>query len=71
MSNNGKGWTFRTPGSEGNNDIIRVMEPTAKYPNGYVRVYNQYGQPVDLSGKPLGQEETHFPLPGDFPPIEG
>jgi RHS repeat-associated protein len=61
QARNGKGWTFRPPGSEGNDNIIRVMEPTPRYPDGYVRVYNDYGQPVNLEGKPLGPEETHLP----------
>jgi hypothetical protein len=46
------------------------MEPTARYQNGYARVYNSDGVPVDLSGNPLGnagigQPETHFELPDE------
>lgn len=68
---NNKGFTFRPPASEGDQNTIRVMEPTPEYPDGYVRVYNQYGQPVDLNGKPLGDNETHFPLPPDETFLDG
>ena len=33
-------------------DMVRIMEPTPKYPDGYARVYNSVGQPVEVFGKP-------------------
>jgi hypothetical protein len=42
--------------------MIRVMGPTTAYPNGYVRIYNEHGQPVTIDGKPLGRAETHLPI---------
>ena len=62
-ADNGKGLVFQPPGAVGNQDAIRIMEPTAKYPEGYVRVYNSappYGQPVDVFGKPGPQSATHI-----------
>lgn len=41
--------------------MIRIMEPTARYPDGYVRVYNSGGQPVDVFGKPGPPSTTHIP----------
>ena len=41
--------------------MIRIMEPTPLYPNGYVRVHDKHGQPVDLNGKPGSNPETHIP----------
>jgi RHS repeat-associated protein len=57
---NGKGIVYRPLGSTNNEDAIRIMEPTARYPQGFVRIYNKYGQPVDYAGKPLGPAETHI-----------
>jgi RHS repeat-associated protein len=77
-ANNGKGIVFQDPKSigtgNGNQNMIRIMEPTAQNPNGYVRVYNQYGQPVGYNSLPGPNADTHIPEeePGPFPelPIE-
>ena len=67
VADNGKGLVFQKPGSSGNNDLIRIMDPTAAYPNGYARVHNEYGQPVDVNGKPKSRAETHIPAEYEGP----
>jgi len=62
VADNGQGIVFQRPGAIGNADSIRVTGPNARYPNGYVRIYNSQGQPVDLAGKPGPQGSTHHPL---------
>jgi hypothetical protein len=69
-----EGIVFQEPGAAGNANSVRIMEPTARYPNGYARVYNAEGQPVDSlgsPGNPLGRAATHFPEDelGDFPEL--
>lgn len=51
-ADNGKGWVWQQPGANYNANSVRVMEPTDAYPSGYVRFYNQHGQPIGLDGKP-------------------
>jgi hypothetical protein len=47
--------------------MIRIMDPTERYPQGYVRYYNNQGQPLDAFGKPAGRAETHIPLDYEGP----
>jgi len=61
----GKGAVWRAPGTSGNAGTVRIMEPTAQYPNGYVRFYNQHGQPIGLNGNPGPNSVTHIPLNPD------
>lgn len=60
-ADNGKGIVVQRPGAVGNADSIRIMEPTAQYPNGYFRYYNSSGQPLDMHGKPGSKADTHIP----------
>jgi hypothetical protein len=62
IADNNKGIVFQRPGATGNSDMIRIMEPTGVYPNGFVRYYNSGGQPLNLLGKPGDQASTHIPL---------
>lgn len=61
VADSGKGWVFQRPGASGNADMLRVMDPTPQYPNGYVRFYNEHGQPIGLNGKPGPNSVTHIP----------
>ncbi|NMM17067.1 MAG: hypothetical protein HHJ14_07980 [Cellulomonas sp.] len=64
-ANTGKGTVWRAPGSSGNAGTVRVMEPTAQYPDGYARFYNDSGQPIGLNGNPGPNSMTHIPLNRD------
>lgn len=72
-ADNGKGTVYQEPGSAGNSNVVRDMEPTSQYPNGYVRFYNDHGQPVGLDGKPGPNSATHIPKAADgtYPVPEG
>ena len=61
---NNRGGVWQQPGAIGNADSIRIMEPGAdpRYPNGYMRYYNGYGQPLDVNGNPGNPASTHIPL---------
>lgn len=41
------------------------MDPTERYPYGYVRYHDEHGQPIDLSGKPGPRSITHHPRDAD------
>ncbi len=68
-ADNGKGTVWQAPGATGNASMVRTMNPTAQYPNGYVRFHNRHGQPIGLNGKPGSKAETHIPMnpDGTFP----
>lgn len=61
VADNGRGTVYQRPGATGNADMIRIMESTSKYPNGYVRYYNQQGQPLDVYGHTGPGSATHIP----------
>lgn len=65
VADNNKGQVWQQPGSTGNANSVRVMEATERYPNGYVRFYNEHGQPVGLNGKPGPRPDTHIPRAPD------
>lgn len=62
-ANNGKGTTYQKPGSPGDSNSVRIMEPGAdpRYPNGYVKFTNEHNQPITLDGKPGSRAQTHIP----------
>lgn len=69
VADNGKGTVWQPPGqpSTSNAYNFRMMEPTSRYPNGYVRYYNQYGQPVNMSNKPRGITHLEIAPDGSYP----
>jgi hypothetical protein len=72
---NGKGTIYQKPGSEGDTNSIRIMEPgtDSRYLNGYVKFTNEHNQPITLDGKPGTRAETHIPRnpDGSYPIPEG
>ena len=62
VADNGAGIIYQRPGATSSADMIRIMDPALRYPQGYVRYYNNRGQPLDLSGKPGDRASTHIPL---------
>jgi hypothetical protein len=60
-ADNGRGIVYQRPGALRNADSVRIMEPTAKYPNGYARYYNSGNQPLDVFGNPGADPTTHIP----------
>lgn len=52
--------TKQKPGSLKDADPVRVMDPTDRCPNGYVRYHNKDNQPTGLDGKPDSKAHTHI-----------
>lgn len=74
VADNGKGEVWQRPdsvnapkGSPKDANEVRVMEAKDGYPDGYVRFYNEHGQPIRLDGKPGGSTDplTHIPIRPD------
>jgi len=59
-ADNNRGLVFQKPGTAGNADMIRIMEPRSQRPAGCVRVYNANGRPISVFGKPGSRSETHI-----------
>jgi hypothetical protein len=66
-ADNGQGIVYQRPGASGNADMIRIMDPTSRYPQGYVRYYNNREQPLDPSGRTGDRASTHIPLDYEGP----
>lgn len=74
VAENGKGEVWQKPenvnapaGTPKNANSVRIMDGTDRYPDGYVRFYNEHGQPVKLDGKPGANNspDTHMPVRPD------
>jgi RHS repeat-associated protein len=60
LADNKRGWVWQDPNAvHKNGNMLRWGNPEPRYPNGYVRFYNEEGQPMDLNGKPGPPNETH------------
>lgn len=70
-ADNGMGVVFQQPGSIKNANSMRIMYPgaDARYPAGYVKFYNEYGQPLTANGVPGSRPDTHIPLDYNGPLI--
>jgi len=62
VADNGQGMIYQQPGASGNANSIRIMDPNAQNPNGYIRYYNELGQPLTVDGSPGNRSKTHIPL---------
>lgn len=80
VAKSGKGYVWQDPenakivrgeGKEANQ--VRIMDPTARYPHGYVRFYDKAGHPIDLNGNPTEKANTHIPMnpDGSYPIPKG
>ena len=67
VADNSAGIIYQRPGATGSADMIRIMDSTLQYPQGYVRYYNNYGQPLDPFGKPGERASTHISLAYEGP----
>jgi hypothetical protein len=65
VARNGKGEVWQRPGAAGNSHMLRIEDPSPRYPDGCVRFYNSRGQPIDLEGDPTGHHQTHIRLNPD------
>lgn len=74
VADNGKGEVWQKPenvdsppGTPSNANTVRIADADARYPHGYVRFYNEHGQPIRLDGRPGGRTDpaTHIPIRPD------
>jgi hypothetical protein len=63
LADNGEGIVLREPGTTGNQETLRFMDPTTDYRDGYMVYTNDEGggQPIDPeTGKPGSRAQTHI-----------
>lgn len=74
VANNDKGAVWQDPdsvnppkGTPSDANSVRIMDPDKRYPKGYVRFYNEHGQPLTLEGRPGPKNDasTHIPRHSD------
>ena len=48
VADNGKGIVYQDPAVpvQSNASQVRIMDPNTRYPEGYARAYNEFGQPM-------------------------
>lgn len=65
VADNGAGIVYQESGAAGDANSVRIMDPTSRYPNGYMVYTNGEGQPLDAfgsAGNPAGRAATHIGL---------
>lgn len=72
VSDNGKGEVWQHPDKIDNPlnhedaNSMRYMDPTDRYPDGYVRYHGETGQSLDLHGKPGSRSTSHHPMTPEY-----
>jgi hypothetical protein len=72
VADNGKGEVWQDPDRIGNPanhkdaDSMRYMDPTDRYPDGYVRYHGATGQTLTLEGKPGDRTTSHHPMTPEY-----
>ena len=62
FAENEQGLVYQDPESvfNGDADSLRIADPNAQNPDGYVRIYNSEGQPLTPEGNPGPPSATHI-----------
>jgi RHS repeat-associated protein len=62
VADNGAGIVYQRSGATGNADLVRIMDPIARYPQGYMVYYNALGKALDAAGGLASRARMHIPL---------
>ena len=58
VSNNGRGLNIQMPGTvHSNGNTIRIMDPTTRYPHGYIRMTDPLGRYLDANGNIVARND--------------
>lgn len=58
VADNGQGLVYQEAGAVDNANMVRIMDPTARYPQGYMVYYNSNNQALDAAGN-IASRATH------------